>query len=174
MAFFFKQWGGLKPDINGNWLDGRQWEEHPQLPERSSEQVMQNTKVFTIGYVGRDQESFLEALRQNQIEPLVDARRRAGSRKRGFSMTLLSESLQRRGIAYRHLPAVAPSQALRQREKDGEIDRPQMLAEYRQELGGQSDELDELLELTGRRPRRGRMVLLLEVDPSTQEERENL
>jgi protein gp37 len=29
-AFFFKQWGGARPDSNGRELDGREWSEFPQ------------------------------------------------------------------------------------------------------------------------------------------------
>lgn len=30
-AFFFKQWGGLRPKSGGRLLDGREWNEYPQL-----------------------------------------------------------------------------------------------------------------------------------------------
>lgn len=33
VAFFFKQWGGRTPKTNGRTLDGRIWDEMPQLPE---------------------------------------------------------------------------------------------------------------------------------------------
>ena len=40
VAFFFKQWGGLKPKSGGRMLDGREWNEYPEplarLHERSS------------------------------------------------------------------------------------------------------------------------------------------
>jgi len=35
VAFFFKQWGGLRPKSGGNLLDGKKW---AQFPEISSEQ----------------------------------------------------------------------------------------------------------------------------------------
>jgi protein gp37 len=31
VAFFFKQWGGLRPKSGGRELDGRQWNEFPQV-----------------------------------------------------------------------------------------------------------------------------------------------
>ncbi|MBL8765611.1 MAG: DUF5131 family protein, partial [Phycisphaerae bacterium] len=34
VAFFFKQWGGLRPKSGGRELDGREWNEFPQ-PIRS-------------------------------------------------------------------------------------------------------------------------------------------
>ena len=29
-AFFFKQWGGLRPKSNGRLLDGRTWDQYPR------------------------------------------------------------------------------------------------------------------------------------------------
>jgi protein gp37 len=31
VAFFFKQWGGRTPGANGRQLDGRTWDEYPQV-----------------------------------------------------------------------------------------------------------------------------------------------
>ena len=36
VAFFFKQWGGLRPKSNGRELDGREWNEFPSLTGHSS------------------------------------------------------------------------------------------------------------------------------------------
>jgi protein gp37 len=32
VAFFFKQWGGLRPKSGGRELDGREWNDFPQMP----------------------------------------------------------------------------------------------------------------------------------------------
>lgn len=32
-AFFFKQWGGLRPKSGGRVLDDREWNEFPKLPD---------------------------------------------------------------------------------------------------------------------------------------------
>jgi len=32
IAFFFKQWGGLRPKTGGRKLDGREWSEFPKAP----------------------------------------------------------------------------------------------------------------------------------------------
>ena len=32
VAFFHKQWGGRTPKAGGRLLDGRTWDEFPQLP----------------------------------------------------------------------------------------------------------------------------------------------
>jgi protein gp37 len=35
VAFFFKQWGGLRPKTGGRKLDGREWSQFPKLPAYS-------------------------------------------------------------------------------------------------------------------------------------------
>ncbi len=35
IPFFFKQWGGTRPKLNGNQLDGRSWEQYPAQFARS-------------------------------------------------------------------------------------------------------------------------------------------
>jgi protein gp37 len=32
-AFFFKQWGGMRPKTGGRTLDNREWNEYPQQRE---------------------------------------------------------------------------------------------------------------------------------------------
>jgi protein gp37 len=32
VAFFFKQWGGLRPKSGGRSLDGREWSKFPVIP----------------------------------------------------------------------------------------------------------------------------------------------
>jgi protein gp37 len=41
VAFFFKQWGGLRPKTGGRELDGREWNDFPRLPTS-------NTTSFVI------------------------------------------------------------------------------------------------------------------------------
>ena len=36
VAFFFKQWGGIRPKANGRELDGRTWSEMPAVQERAA------------------------------------------------------------------------------------------------------------------------------------------
>lgn len=42
VAFFFKQWGGIRPKTGGNVLDGRQWQQYPRIPRRKP----QNTNAI--------------------------------------------------------------------------------------------------------------------------------
>lgn len=59
--------------------------------------------VHGIGYEGRDLDSFIGTLTRSSIDVLVDVRLTPSSRKRGFSKTALSASLEAAGIDYLHL-----------------------------------------------------------------------
>lgn len=40
VAFFFKQWGGLRPKSGGRLLDGREWNQYPRVPKHRSVSVI--------------------------------------------------------------------------------------------------------------------------------------
>jgi uncharacterized protein (DUF488 family) len=61
-----------------------------------------STKVFTIGYEGRDVAELVTLLTDHAIEILVDVRLTPISRRRGFSKTALSQTLAGAGITYLH------------------------------------------------------------------------
>lgn len=60
-------------------------------------------RVLTMGYEAETVPSFLEALRQNGVELLVDVRAAARSRRPGFAKTALAGNLEQAGIEYLHL-----------------------------------------------------------------------
>ncbi|MEX2317691.1 MAG: DUF488 domain-containing protein [Pirellulales bacterium] len=60
-------------------------------------------KLFTAGYAGHDLDSFLEKLRNNDIQTVVDIRQNPVSRKKGFSRSRLPEFLSDHGIEYVHV-----------------------------------------------------------------------
>ena len=60
--------------------------------------------LFTVGYEGSDVRSLIRALRQNDVEEVVDVRLTPVSRKPGFSKTALASALVLEGIAYSHEP----------------------------------------------------------------------
>jgi protein gp37 len=33
VAFFFKQWGGVRPKSGGRLLQRREWNQHPEIPQ---------------------------------------------------------------------------------------------------------------------------------------------
>ena len=59
--------------------------------------------VATIGYQAATMPSFLRALRDANIDLLVDIRAVASSRRPGFSKTALAASLRDAGVDYLHL-----------------------------------------------------------------------
>jgi len=60
--------------------------------------------LFTVGYEGSDVRSLIGALRQNDVEEVVDVRLTPISRKPGFSKSALASALALEGIAYSHEP----------------------------------------------------------------------
>lgn len=59
---------------------------------------------FTIGYEGKSFENYLNRLIRNNVRVLCDVRKNAVSRKYGFSGKILSETLEKIGIGYVHMP----------------------------------------------------------------------
>ena len=59
-----------------------------------------------IGYEGYSIDDFVSRLRLRGVDTVVDVRLNPLSRKRGFSKTLLRETLEAAGIGYLHLPAL--------------------------------------------------------------------
>lgn len=59
--------------------------------------------LATIGYEGATVPAFLAALREADVEVLVDVRAVASSRRPGFAKTRLSENVRGIGIDYLHL-----------------------------------------------------------------------
>jgi uncharacterized protein (DUF488 family) len=60
--------------------------------------------LFTIGYEGCSFENYLNRLIMNDVKLLVDVRKNPLSRKYGFSKGTLSETLEKLGIEYLHMP----------------------------------------------------------------------
>lgn len=73
--------------------------------------------IYTIGYEGLLLEQFLELLKANGIEHLVDIREAPISRKAGFAKAALSEAVERAGIRYSHVRALGCPKPIRDRYK---------------------------------------------------------
>lgn len=80
-----------------------------------------NPEFFTIGYEGQSFENYLNRLIKNNIKLLCDVRKNPLSRKYGFSKKTLSETLNKIGIKYIHLPELG------------------IVSDKRQQLNSQSD-----------------------------------
>ena len=71
-------------------------------------------RLFTIGYEGSSFEGYLNRLIRNNVQTLVDVRRNPLSRKYGFSKKTLSDTVQKMGIEYIHLPELGIASDKRQ------------------------------------------------------------
>ncbi len=112
---------------------------------------MDAVTIYTISYEGRSLEKFLADLTSAGVRLLADVRENPFSRKAGFSRNALSEALQTRGIAYRHLrPLGCPRTIRDQYRKDGDWDRytERFMAHLRQ----QQPALEELHSLSSAQP----------------------
>lgn len=80
--------------------------------------------LYTIGYEGTDLEDFLAAVKDLQIDTILDVRELPLSRKKGFSKTALEGALARVGIGYRHERSLGCPPEIRNRLKqDGDYKR---------------------------------------------------
>ena len=86
-------------------------------------------KITTIGVYGFDEAGFFRALQEAGVQLFVDVRRRRGVRGREYAFVnsvRLQQKLAELGILYRYEPALAPSEAIRQ--KQYAIDKSQKVA----------------------------------------------
>jgi uncharacterized protein (DUF488 family) len=73
-------------------------------------------RLYTVGVYGWEPESFFDRLEEAKIDLFLDIRRRRGVRGREYAFAnaaRLQAELERRGIVYRHLLALAPENATR-------------------------------------------------------------
>jgi protein gp37 len=63
VAFFFKQWGGLRPKFGGRTLDGREWSEFPAVPRRALQDRRRMSKKPKDNSDGAWAKDKLESLR---------------------------------------------------------------------------------------------------------------
>jgi uncharacterized protein (DUF488 family) len=116
------------------------------LSHRSSET---DKVLFTIGYEGSSIDNFLNRLIRNDVKVLCDVRRNPVSRKYGFSKQVLSQTLQKIGIEYVHMPELGISSDHRQKLTSHEAYRilfheydKSILGEEAQSLGALENLLD--------------------------------
>lgn len=85
--------------------------------------------VYTIGYEGKSIQEFIEKLKSNNIEQLIDVREIALSRKNGFAKTALRKNLTDSGIVYKHFPELGSPSTIRHKLHD-EWNYDQFFKEY--------------------------------------------
>ena len=99
--------------------------------------------IWTIGYEGLSLEQFLELLKANGVEHLVDIREAPISRKVGFAKAALSDAVERAGIRYSHVRALGCPKPIRDRHKEtGDWGR--YTRDFKIYLAGQDEALAQL------------------------------
>jgi uncharacterized protein (DUF488 family) len=76
--------------------------------------------IATIGYQGAKLADFLATLAKAEVELLIDVREIAFSHRREFMKTALAGTLERAGIAYRHMKALGTPKPGRDAAKAGD------------------------------------------------------
>jgi uncharacterized protein (DUF488 family) len=70
-------------------------------------------EIMTIGYEGLKPGKFIDLLCRCGVDRIIDVRELATSRRPGFSKTALSNSLERAGIGYTHVPELGCPRRIR-------------------------------------------------------------
>ena len=102
-------------------------------------------RIFTIGYESATQDEFVNALKAQGVERVIDVRAVPNSRRPGFSKTPLRNALAEAGIDYVHLRALgtpadgrAAARAGRQDDLEriyaGQLELPEAIAQSAQML----------------------------------------
>ncbi|NTW28907.1 MAG: DUF488 domain-containing protein [Coriobacteriia bacterium] len=104
------------------------------------------TPLCTIGYEGFTVEQWVERLRVQRIQVVVDVREMPISRKRGFSKSRLAELLRANGIEYVHLRALGNPKPQRERLKSGWAFE-EFAVEFKRSLKDRPDALEQLRSL---------------------------
>ncbi len=103
------------------------------------------TEIYTSGYQGEHLDAFVDKLVSAHVTLLVDVRRRAQSRKPGFSKTALRTALNRAGIEYEHFRYLGmPEELMPLRNSH---DNTPILEEYRRRMCQNEEVLEPLREL---------------------------
>lgn len=80
-------------------------------------------KIFTIGVYNSTEESYFNKLRDNNIDLFCDIRQRRGVRGSQYkyvNSNYLQAKLQELGINYQYIKALAPTNEIRQMQKDAD------------------------------------------------------
>ena len=112
--------------------------------------------LFTIGYEKLDQRQFMAQLSYHGVDVVADIRKLPVSRKKGFSKTVLGETLNHKGIDYLNYQALgAPKELRDELYKSGNYDR--FFQKYENNISDKADHLADILSLINS----GRKVALL-------------
>ena len=96
--------------------------------------MIRRMKLFTIGYEGFDIDEFVAFLARKKIRRVIDARKNAVSRKKGFSKNKLAEALGAKKIEYLHLPGLGVPKEWRKQTETHSLSRERMFENYRKKI----------------------------------------
>jgi uncharacterized protein (DUF488 family) len=119
-------------------------------------------KLFTIGYEGSSIEEFTASVKKQGVRVIADVRKNPVSRKKGFSKRLLGEALEKKGIAYIHLPGLGVPTEWRKQAKEEIITRKKMFRDYVKKILPKQTE--DLLMLRKLLKKKGLTLLCYEAD----------
>ncbi|WP_018153489.1 DUF488 domain-containing protein [Methanothermococcus thermolithotrophicus] len=86
--------------------------------------------IYTVGYEGKSIDDFINILKKEHIDVLIDVREYPLSRKKGFSKTALSNYLESNGIKYIHMKLLGSPKPLRDRLKSKSISFKEFATQY--------------------------------------------
>lgn len=102
--------------------------------------------IYTIGYEGRGLDEFIQVLKEVGIDIVIDIRELPLSRKKGFSKTPLSKTLEENNIGYIHMKKLGTPKDLRNQYKSKKITFKEFEKGYLRYINTQPEVLEELLE----------------------------
>ena len=120
-------------------------------------------RIFTIGYEGVTLGEFLAALREAEVERVIDIRAVPNSRRPGFSKTPLRNALAEEGIDYVHLRALGTPAAGREAARKGRHEELKRIYAGQLELPEAIAEGAQMIELAREKPS---ALLCFERDPA--------
>jgi uncharacterized protein (DUF488 family) len=105
--------------------------------------------VCTLGYQGSTLSEFIAMLKSADVSRVVDVRRFASSRMKGFAKTALATALAENGIEYSHMRELGmPAELLKNRsEQNGNRD---ILDQYRASMEERNFEVRQLSAMASR------------------------
>jgi hypothetical protein len=106
--------------------------------------LLQEARIFTIGYEGRSLDGFLNTLIANNIKTLVDIRNNPVSMKYGFTGRLLKHYVEETGIKYISIPELGIESRYR-RNLDNQNDYAALFKTYESEILPQRNDKMALL-----------------------------
>ncbi len=100
-------------------------------------------ELYTIGYEGLNEKSFLAWLNRYNISIVADVRQIPLSRKKGFSKTALNKILSKHNINYINFQSLGTTKEMRKElKKTGNYKK--ILSKFRRTLNEKTQDLDEI------------------------------